>query len=654
MYLRLLTLLAVAATFAQAAPPTEWDWIAPQPHRQTWVDLVSGTNGFVALTDGYGGRQIYDSADGNQWELAQVPVNAGLRRLKFLNGNYVAVGKCETILTSPDGYDWQVRTTNTAGLPLFDIAYGNGVYVAVGYNSAALWSKDLKIWSAVEFPPGYSLLNVEFGNGVFIAVANSGKIYRSADGRVWTDSPWPESLRSSPSDYQAGLAFNNGVFVFSAYGGTAVSSDALNWTFTTKVGFKEIVAAGSGFIASTGDRVAVSSDGATWQTVVSLTLPDSPSSLFNCAARFGDRWFAAGYMGLLYTSTNGLDWSAVINPVDYSHPHIAYANGRFIRYGAEAGQFISSDGADWNFNASAPDLTTLVGGNGVAVGITSENKAAISSDGTNWQEFALPAQASGRLLFGKDTFVVAGDAGVMLSHDGKTWDVVPIPGIKSIRLIGFENSTFAAISDSYQPMTSADGRTWTIQPAQIDAIAQFYAAGNGRFVGITTGAMGVGSVTYSTDGAHWQRQQLHSGSTYSYTGLEFGAGYFLAIDGQGEIFYSTNGVDWLGERQAPQPFTGAAYGNGVWVVVGGDSVLRSSDRATAQSVATLQLTKTNFTTWNLLVSGSPGERWEIQSSPGLATEWTPLQTVEIPTTGKILVPLSLENNAGFFRAAIQP
>src|ERR1051325_9855974 len=219
MYLRLLTLLISLATLAQAAPPTEWDWIAPQPHRQTWVDLVSGTNGFVALTDGYGGRQIYHSADGNQWELAQVPANAGLRRLKFLNGNYVAVGKCETILTSPDGYDWQVRTTNTAGLPLFDIAYGNGVYVAVGYNSAALWSKDLKIWSAVEFPPGYSLLNVEFGNGVFIAVANSGKIYRSADGRVWTDSPWPESLRSSPSDYQAGLAFNNGVFVFSAYGG---------------------------------------------------------------------------------------------------------------------------------------------------------------------------------------------------------------------------------------------------------------------------------------------------------------------------------------------------------------------------------------------------------------------------------------------------
>ncbi|HEY6227462.1 MAG TPA: hypothetical protein VI282_10110, partial [Verrucomicrobiae bacterium] len=117
---------------------------------------------------------------------------------------------------------------------------------------------------------------------------------------------------------------------------------------------------------------------------------------------------------------------------------------------------------------------------------------------------------------------------------------------------------------------------------------------------------------------------------------------------------STEGVNWLGQRQAPQPFTGAAYGNGVWVVAGGDSILRSSDRVAAQSVATLQLTKTDFTSWSLLVSGSPGERWQIQSAAGINAEWSALQTVEIPASGKILVPLGLNNSAGFFRAIVAP
>src|SRR6185436_1467898 len=112
-------------------------------HRQSWIDLASGTNGFVGLTEGYGGRQIYHSIDGDEWEVAQVAPNAGLKRLKFLNGHYFAVGNQETILTSPDGYDWQARNTNAAGSVLFDVAYGNGAYVAVGYNSVALWSKDL-------------------------------------------------------------------------------------------------------------------------------------------------------------------------------------------------------------------------------------------------------------------------------------------------------------------------------------------------------------------------------------------------------------------------------------------------------------------------------------------------------------------------------
>jgi len=166
--------------------------------------------------------------------------------------------------------------------------------------------------------------------------------------------------------------------------------------------------------------------------------------------------------------------------------------------------------------------------------------------------------------------------------------------------------------------------------------------------------MGPGYVTSSTDGLHWQREPLGSGSTYGYTGLEFGGGYFVMIDSSGGIYYSTEGVNWLGERQAPQPFTGAAYGNGAWVVAGGDSILRSGEPLTAKSVVTLQLTPTNFSTWNLIVTGSVGEHWKIESASGIDAKWETLQTVEILSGGKAVVPLALNQAAGFFRAVIQP
>jgi hypothetical protein len=266
----------------------------------------------------------------------------------------------------------------------------------------------------------------------------------------------------------------------------------------------------------------------------------------------------------------------------------------------------------------------------------------------------LPSHANGQIIFGNGAFVIATDGGVMLSSNGMKWEVKQIPSINSVRLIGFENNIFAARGDAFQPLTSSDGLTWQIHDAQPEANAQFFAAGNGRFIGIGGGGMGSGSVSWSVDGAHWQRQPLMSGSTYVYTGLEFGGGSFVMLDNAGGIFSSADGITWTGSRQAPQTFTGAAYGNGVWLVVGGDSILRSSQTMAAKSVVTLQLTRTDSSTWSVIVNGSAGERWQIQSTSGFNTDWTLLQTVEIPIAGKISVPLSLNQSMGLFRAVIQP
>src|SRR5215211_2548842 len=95
MFARLLSLLiAVAAIATRAAAPTQWEWIQPQPHRQNWIDLAVGPNGFVGITEGYGGRTIFHSATGDQWEAANTPSlrQWSLKRVKYVNGNYIALG----------------------------------------------------------------------------------------------------------------------------------------------------------------------------------------------------------------------------------------------------------------------------------------------------------------------------------------------------------------------------------------------------------------------------------------------------------------------------------------------------------------------------------------------------------------------------------
>jgi hypothetical protein len=54
-----------------------------------------------------------------------------LTAVAYGNGLFVAVGKWGAILTSPDGETWTEQASPT-GNPLFGVTYGNGTFVAVG------------------------------------------------------------------------------------------------------------------------------------------------------------------------------------------------------------------------------------------------------------------------------------------------------------------------------------------------------------------------------------------------------------------------------------------------------------------------------------------------------------------------------------------
>jgi len=95
------------------------------------------------------------------------------------------VGVSAPILTSPDGTAWTLRNSGTSN-DLRSVAYGNGLFVAVGEDGAILTSPDGASWTQRTSGTSNRLRGVTYGNGLFVAVGDRGAILTSPDGVNWT------------------------------------------------------------------------------------------------------------------------------------------------------------------------------------------------------------------------------------------------------------------------------------------------------------------------------------------------------------------------------------------------------------------------------------------------------------------------------------
>jgi hypothetical protein len=109
----------------------------------------------------------------DNWHLRNpLPQGNNLSGVAYGNGTFVAVGELGTILTSPDGVTWTIRTSGTSAY-LSGVAYGNGTFVAVGELGTILTSPDGVTWTIRTSGTTYSLNGVAYGNGTFVAVGSN-------------------------------------------------------------------------------------------------------------------------------------------------------------------------------------------------------------------------------------------------------------------------------------------------------------------------------------------------------------------------------------------------------------------------------------------------------------------------------------------------
>ncbi|HEY5910985.1 MAG TPA: hypothetical protein VJA21_10325 [Verrucomicrobiae bacterium] len=195
------------------------------PTRTNLNAISWGAGQFVAVGEG---GVILTSPNAQSWLARSSGTDASLNAIAYGNGMFLAVGDESTVLTSVDGIRWK-RQAIPYGAPLGAVGFGNHQFMisaAYGY-SLTMVSSDGKAWREVAHPCG-GLLALAYGNGMFVAVgANNAWPRGSPDGTSWQP---PLRERCRPTDW-AGAAFGNGVFV--AVGrALAVSRDGIHWAET--------------------------------------------------------------------------------------------------------------------------------------------------------------------------------------------------------------------------------------------------------------------------------------------------------------------------------------------------------------------------------------------------------------------------------------
>ena len=158
---------------------------SPQSWYYYWLSKVIyapiGTGLYVIVGDS---GSILTSSDGGITWTAQyapdtvfLPIGNGMNLydVAYANGLLVAVGwdnstSSGVILTSPDGINWTQVTPNPTAEPLHGVTHGPCGWVAVGANGTVLISPNGTSWTAETSSTTAALRRVAYGNNRYVAV----------------------------------------------------------------------------------------------------------------------------------------------------------------------------------------------------------------------------------------------------------------------------------------------------------------------------------------------------------------------------------------------------------------------------------------------------------------------------------------------------
>ncbi|MBF0371730.1 MAG: chitobiase/beta-hexosaminidase C-terminal domain-containing protein [Magnetococcales bacterium] len=292
---------------------------------------------------------------------------------------------------------WIVSDSGTTD-SLNEIAYGDGLYMAVGGSGAVITSEDLEVWTQQSSGEDNGLSTVAYGNGNWVSgggwyPSDQSLIYSTDDGVNWAGANATERYGITS------LRYINGEFIGTTFQGYIMASaDGATWTDRGNATGSTVheITYGDGWyaVAGYGGKLGMS------QSTSGPWITRTPSSTSSYGAAFGNgRFVMVGGNGDIWTATPGGEWASTTSGVDVSLSDVIFADDRFVAVGQEGTILSSTDGVNWSAEES---------------GITEEWLGGIVHDGTR---FIIVGQDGTLLLEKLESLPTASDDSLSVTED---------------------------------------------------------------------------------------------------------------------------------------------------------------------------------------------------------------------------------------------
>ena len=635
---------------ATMTPGSASSWISrSSPISPSQVTFGNGI--FVSVTPGVSTNSIMTSPDGINWTLRTNP-NCDWRSIAFGNGIFVVTGLngTQAIMTSTDGINWTYR--NAVVSALMSVTYGNGLFVAVSpWSSAIVTSPDGITWTLRTVAVPHQWYSVAYGNGMFVTIANGynldNMVAYSSNGIDWFNS-------TAVINNMYSIAYGNGIFV--AVGGNnphlMSSSDGINWVVRIRnnINFSSISYGKGLFVASDGNSlVDTSTDGINW----TMCTPNTAWTM--CAPGSGSFWqsITAG-KGLYVAVSIGGNIMTYLDSSIFTYDYTVHP----------------TDGSNYINGTATVNLSNVTDASGNPANTPTNNTFVINTPGPSvaLTYTSNPAGAGVNTITATYSKAIVGTPNISIDQPGST-DItnVAMSGSGLVRTYSYTvnqkngttykdglatvslssvtdtdgnisspptNNTFTINTDTVSGLNV--GLSYSVNPAPV-GINRISATYSKAITSVPTisidqpGATDISNVLMNAPASNWVPRLAIE--TNAWTDITYGNNLFVAVSVEGKIMTSADGVAWTQGTTTGSTWVSVAYGNGTFVAVAQNGGVMTSSNGMTWTTRT----PINYFQWNsitygngLFVAVSSNGTNRVMTSPD-GINWTARTTPEANT-----------------------
>lgn len=534
-------------------------------------DIEFGNNTVVAVgqTKGGAGIMLSKTDENNVWEKTLVNEVKSINCIKYIGGEFIAVGSNKIIRTF-DGIKYQIETITDDNTKEFWGIASNGKNLCILAKAhKAFTAEAARYITAAKYQAGENI-NISDDNIISSPSYTGGKDISVSDHVISSTLEIVDNWTTPDASKALSANIGNKLYLetarldlekqdkLSAGSNITIDNGTISAKDTTYTAGKNISIENNVISSSTDptDIVDNLNDSST-DKALSANMGKILNETKQIKLKPGVG-ITITEDGVISAFLDDSDWKSTTMPLQKYWSDCTYGADKFVAVASELNQVAySTDGISWELQSTSWSNSYIApyicfGGGKFVVIFTGESVVSCSTDGLTWANYDLPLSEKWNCIaYGNGVFVAlsfrhndkdSGSDVAIYSKDGMHWERGSGLTKEKWASVAFGNGHFIAISfDTNKYAHSIDGITWTVGNMPSATWWNDIVFGNGRFVAIASHFDE--KIAYTEIPLiNWQTTSFFGGE---FNSIAFGDGKFcVATYDRDEAYISSNGISW--------------------------------------------------------------------------------------------------------------